>query len=97
MVCERCEEKLSKLVVPDKWSDSKESGGSSGGGGKDGSRTRRLKKRAERVTPVQRKCRLCKCDASRGAHYCNACAYKKGICSMCGRKVLDTKEFNMSS
>lgn len=48
MVCERCEEKLSKLVVPDKWSDSKESASGVGGGGKDGSRTRRLKKRAER-------------------------------------------------
>jgi hypothetical protein len=46
---------------------------------------------------VERKCRLCKGSAAQGAHYCSQCAYKKGICAMCGRKVLDTKAFKMSS
>uniref|UniRef100_K3X4G6 Cysteine-rich PDZ-binding protein n=1 Tax=Globisporangium ultimum (strain ATCC 200006 / CBS 805.95 / DAOM BR144) TaxID=431595 RepID=K3X4G6_GLOUD len=97
MVCDKCEEKLSKLVVPDKWTD----GARNTTGGKDGGRkvggNRLLKKRAERFTPMERKCRICKCKAGQHCHYCNQCAYKKGICAMCGRKVLDTKEFNMSS
>lgn len=34
MVCDKCEEKLSKLVVPDKWTD----GARNTTGGKDGGR-----------------------------------------------------------
>ena len=30
------------------------------------------------------------------AHYCNGCAYKKGICVRCGRKVANTKDYKMS-
>ena len=26
-----------------------------------------------------------------------ACAYKKGICSMCGKKIMDTKSYKQSS
>ncbi|KAF9406937.1 hypothetical protein HW555_012874, partial [Spodoptera exigua] len=32
-----------------------------------------------------------------GSHYCQACAYKKGICAMCGKKILDTKNYRQSS
>lgn len=32
-----------------------------------------------------------------GSHYCQACAYKKGICAMCGKKLLDTKNYKQSS
>lgn len=31
-----------------------------------------------RFTPMERKCRICKCKAAQNAHYCNQCAYKKG-------------------
>ncbi|KAF1314951.1 Cysteine-rich pdz-binding protein, partial [Globisporangium splendens] len=83
MVCDKCEEKLSKLVVPDKWTD----GARNTTGGKDGGRkiggNRLLKKRAERQWTDGRCALLYGDDA--------------GICAMCGRKVLDTKEFNMSS
>jgi cysteine-rich PDZ-binding protein len=34
MVCDKCEEKLSKLIVPDKWTD----GARNTTGGKDGGR-----------------------------------------------------------
>lgn len=32
-----------------------------------------------------------------GSHYCQTCAYKKAICAMCGKKMLDTKNYKQSS
>lgn len=44
------------------------------------------------------KCRICKQQVhQQGAHYCQPCAYKNGICAMCGIKVLDTKNYKQSS
>eukprot|EP01006_Ploeotia_vitrea_P035098 TRINITY_DN65838_c0_g1_i1.p1 TRINITY_DN65838_c0_g1~~TRINITY_DN65838_c0_g1_i1.p1 ORF type:complete len:117 (+),score=49.06 TRINITY_DN65838_c0_g1_i1:56-406(+) len=38
------------------------------------------------------KCKICKGNLhSLGHHYCNECAFRKGICSMCGKKVAETK------
>ena len=31
------------------------------------------------------------------SHYCQECAYKKGICAMCGHKIIDTKMYKQSS
>lgn len=43
-------------------------------------------------------CRICKSSVHQpGSHYCQGCAYKKGICSMCGKKVLDTKNYKQTS
>lgn len=54
MVCDRCEEKLSKLVVPDKWTE----GARNTTGGKDGGRkiggNKLLKKRSERCVAIER-------------------------------------------
>lgn len=42
--------------------------------------------------------RICKQKVHQsGSHYCQACAYKKGICAMCGKKMLDTKNYRQSS
>ncbi|OQR92062.1 hypothetical protein ACHHYP_04080 [Achlya hypogyna] len=95
MVCGKCEEKLSKLIVPDKWKD----GARNTTGGKDGGRkiaqNSALGKK-HRFTPMSRACRICKSKVSQNAHYCQDCSYKKGICAMCGRKIADTKMLNMS-
>ena len=32
-----------------------------------------------------------------GSHYCQACAYKKAICAMCGKKLMSTKNYKQSS
>ena len=32
-----------------------------------------------------------------GSHYCQQCAYKKGICAMCGVKVLKTQGYRQSA
>ncbi|EQC34554.1 cysteine-rich PDZ-binding protein [Saprolegnia diclina VS20] len=95
MVCGKCEEKLSKLIVPDKWKD----GARNTMGGKDGGRklaTNAALGKKHRFTPMSRACRICKSKVAQNAHYCQDCAYKKGICAMCGRKVADTKMLNMS-
>uniref|UniRef100_A0AAY4C4L3 Cysteine-rich PDZ-binding protein n=1 Tax=Denticeps clupeoides TaxID=299321 RepID=A0AAY4C4L3_9TELE len=43
-------------------------------------------------------CRICKSSVHQsGSHYCQGCAYKKGICAMCGKKVLDTKNYKQTS
>ncbi|CAM9802569.1 unnamed protein product, partial [Phaeothamnion confervicola] len=39
----------------------------------------------------------CKKKVQNQYHYCQACAYEKGICAMCGRKVLNTSSYKMSS
>ena len=31
------------------------------------------------------------------AKYCQGCAYAKGICAMCGKKILDTKNYKQST
>jgi hypothetical protein len=41
-------------------------------------------------TDKPRSCGICKLDITEG-HYCHDCAYKKGICSACGKKIVDTK------
>jgi len=46
---------------------------------------------------VNSKCKLCKSALHQPGHYCQACSYKKGICAMCGVKILDTKFYKQSS
>ncbi|GAA5989460.1 hypothetical protein JCM5350_005926 [Sporobolomyces pararoseus] len=44
------------------------------------------------------KCVFCKSTVARPeAMYCQSCAYKKGICSMCAKPILDTSQYKMSS
>mmetsp|Transcript_20613 Transcript_20613/g.29831 ORF Transcript_20613/g.29831 Transcript_20613/m.29831 type:complete len:98 (+) Transcript_20613:39-332(+) len=96
MVCNKCEEKLSKVIVPDKW----KSGARNVGGSQVSGRNNMLlskKGKNRRFTPMERRCRICKSKVSQDAHYCQECAYKKGICAMCGRRIASTKEYKMSS
>ncbi len=90
MVCAKCEARLPKLVVADKWKQpGKSSGPVRGSGGK-------LAGAAAPTAP--RACRACKSGVHlAGAHYCQACAYKNGICAMCGARVLNTDAYKMSS
>ena len=42
-------------------------------------------------------CRICKMTLhQKGAHFCSTCAYQKGICMMCGKKVQSTLGAKMS-
>ena len=101
MVCAKCEAKLPKLVVGDKWkggAGSKQPGAPSSAsgpmrGGKVG-----VPGKLGAAPAISRPCRLCKGNVHLAqAHYCQACAYKNGICAMCGTRVLDTTSYKMSS
>ncbi|CAO1617929.1 unnamed protein product [Sympodiomycopsis kandeliae] len=38
------------------------------------------------------KCKICQAKVSlQGGTYCNSCAYKRGVCSICGKMLLDNK------
>lgn len=51
-----------------------------------------------RYNPLTAKCKICKGTVSQEkATYCSGCAYKKGLCAICGKAVSDTTKFKMSS
>lgn len=44
----------------------------------------------------QTKCAVCKRNLQVGM-YCQQCAYKKGLCSMCGVQILDVKNYKQTT
>mmetsp|Transcript_34177 Transcript_34177/g.59773 ORF Transcript_34177/g.59773 Transcript_34177/m.59773 type:complete len:82 (+) Transcript_34177:1472-1717(+) len=55
-----------------------------------------VSRKRSRVEPVRRNCRLCEKSIQGLYHFCNKCAYTRGVCTMCGRKVLDTRFYKQS-
>ncbi|PVZ99840.1 hypothetical protein BB558_004125 [Smittium angustum] len=97
MVCNKCQKKLGKVVTPDKWKE-----GSSnykiGVNRKIGENKLLSKPSSSRFAPYMKKCKLCKSALHQEhSNYCQSCAYKKGICAMCGAQVLDTSKYKMSA
>jgi len=111
MVCKKCEKKLSKVAAPDPFTSSsnaiKEGTRKVGGGNALLSRPGPSKTTfgppsaggsKNRFTPYGSKCKDCKQTTTQnGAQYCHGCAYKKGLCSICGKQILDTTGYQMSS
>lgn len=99
MVCHKCEKKLGKIITPDRWKEGARNTTESGG--RKIGENKLLTGQKTRFAPSTgsfKKCRLCKCNVHHPkAHYCQGCAFKKGICSMCGKKLLDTKNYMQSS
>ncbi|WFD30486.1 hypothetical protein MSPP1_001507 [Malassezia sp. CBS 17886] len=110
MVCQKCEKLLSKTAAPDPYAGFLVASGSAtkargvgggasapaGGGRKIGEN--KLLSGANRYSPVGLKCQLCKQPVRQEkATYCQACAYKKGLCAICGKQILDTKRYKQSS
>ncbi|KAJ9595949.1 hypothetical protein L9F63_012842 [Diploptera punctata] len=99
MVCDKCEKKLGRVITPDPWKsgarNTVESGGRKVGENKAISGN---KSRFNPYTSKFESCRICRQKVHQvGSHYCQACAYKKGICAMCGKKLLETKNYKQSS
>eukprot|EP00055_Hartaetosiga_balthica_P005773 m.17465 g.17465 ORF g.17465 m.17465 type:complete len:99 (-) comp4786_c1_seq1:881-1177(-) len=98
MVCEKCEKKLTTIEAPDKWKDGARNTTSSDKG-KIGA-NKLLKGKKNKMNPYDtfRKCKICKCKVhQKHAHYCQGCAYKIGICAMCGKQIIDTKDLKQTS
>ena len=98
MVCEKCEKKLSKVITPDPWKSGARNT-TEGGGRKVGeNKALTARSRASPYTTAFNCCRICRQKVHQaGSHYCQACAYKKAICAMCGVKMLNTKNYKQSS
>lgn len=105
MVCEKCEKKLSTVITQDPWKagarNTLESGGRKLNENKlltQSSRTKAASGSSDTSRHQFRDCGICKAKCHQvGSYYCQHCAYKKGICSMCGIKIANTRDYNQSS
>ncbi|XP_043200023.1 cysteine-rich PDZ-binding protein-like [Amphibalanus amphitrite] len=100
MVCDKCQKKLGKVITPDVWKSGARN--TTEGGGRKVGENKALTSNKNRFSPYSSgsftACRICRTKVHQvGSHYCQACAYKKGICAMCGKKLLDTKNYKQSS
>lgn len=99
MVCEKCEKKLAKVACPDKWkegaSNTMESGGRKVNENKLLSKKQRWSPYAK-AGAAQAKCQVCKSVLHQDGIYCHGCAYTKGLCAMCGKQILDVKNYKQS-
>ncbi|KAL7749985.1 hypothetical protein RI367_004500 [Sorochytrium milnesiophthora] len=97
MVCKKCEKKLGKLATTDVWKD----GARSSTAGKDRPLNQNkllASKKKDRFAPYAKTCKSCKQTVHQeGSMYCQGCAYKQGICAMCGVKILDTTMYKQSA
>ncbi|KAI7872612.1 PDZ-binding protein [Mucor mucedo] len=99
MVCKKCEKKLTTLAAPDKWKDGSKNV-LAGSSGRKLNQNKLLSRSAKlsRFNPLESKCKICKTKVHQDkAHYCQDCAYKKGICAMCGKQVLDTSSYKQTA
>uniref|UniRef100_H2YPP9 Cysteine-rich PDZ-binding protein n=1 Tax=Ciona savignyi TaxID=51511 RepID=H2YPP9_CIOSA len=100
MVCEKCEKKLGKVITPDPWKSGARN--TTEGGGRKLNENKALTQGKNRFSPYSSgqfvKCRVCKSLVHQiGAKFCQGCAYKKGICAMCGRKMINTTNYRQSA
>ena len=93
---------VSKIATPNPWKASnsaKDSASSSCG--RKVNENKLLSSKGARFNPIQaelKKCRICRTKVHNVGHnFCQECAYKKGICAMCGVKILKTKNYKQSS
>nr|XP_031860479.1 uncharacterized protein CI109_004090 [Kwoniella shandongensis]KAA5527551.1 hypothetical protein CI109_004090 [Kwoniella shandongensis] len=103
MVCKKCEKKVSTLAAPDPFQPSSSTRKigenkllsararatpySKPGGGSKGS-----------INPYGNKCLDCKQSVQQNnATRCQKCAYKKGLCAICGNIVLDTSRYKQTT
>uniref|UniRef100_A0A914BUX1 Cysteine-rich PDZ-binding protein n=1 Tax=Acrobeloides nanus TaxID=290746 RepID=A0A914BUX1_9BILA len=94
MVCEKCTKKLSKLATVH--IDRNKAGPS-----KKVTNENKLLSSKMRFKPDKdeyKKCRICGHRTHHDkAYYCQECAYQKGICAMCGTKVIEVMKYKQTS
>uniref|UniRef100_A0A8R1DEW9 Cysteine-rich PDZ-binding protein n=1 Tax=Caenorhabditis japonica TaxID=281687 RepID=A0A8R1DEW9_CAEJA len=98
MVCGDCEKKLTKIVGVDPYRHKKTNRAADGSGPKTVTTKNRLIGVQKKTSIVGVRCKLCKQLIHQpGSHYCSTCAYQKGICAMCGKKIINTKGLRQST
>src|SRR5690606_7173124 len=96
------QKKLDKVICPDVWKDGANNTIESGGRKKNenkllGRNRRKMEPYGKKGSMYTTKCKLCNEGMKTTGHYCQKCAYKKGICAMCGKKILDTAMYSQST
>ena len=91
-----------QIATPNPWKASNSSKDSASTScGRAVNENKLLSSQKARFNPLKtefKKCRICRTKVhSVGFHFCQECAYKKGICGMCGVKILKTKNYKQSS
>ena len=43
------------------------------------------------------KCLVCKQQLHQTAQYCQTCAFKRGLCAMCGKQMLDVSKYKQTN
>jgi len=97
MVCPDCEKKKTAVICPDVWKDGARNTLESGG--RKINENKLLTKSKIKATPYGKtgdKCIECKKNIYTGK-FCQTCAYRKGVCNMCGKKIMDTKGYRQST
>ncbi|KAI1302347.1 Cysteine-rich PDZ-binding protein [Halotydeus destructor] len=108
MVCSSCQKKLGKVITPDPWKSGARNTTEGGGRKLNENKALTSKKRYSPYTASTsssssssssfERCRICKQKIHQpGSYYCQSCAYQKGICAMCGKKLMDTKNYAQSN
>ncbi|KAJ8976912.1 hypothetical protein NQ317_014084 [Molorchus minor] len=99
MVCDKCQKKCGTVITPDPWKSGARNTTESGG--RKVNENKALTGGKNRFNPYTTKfetCRICRQKVHQmGSHYCQSCAYKKGICAMCGKKIISTKNYRQSA
>ena len=100
MVCEKCQKKLGKVITPDPWKTGARN--TTEGGGRKVNENKLLTQHKNRFSPYSsgkfKKCRVCKSLVhQKGAYFCQGCAFVKGICAMCGKRMVNTTNCRQST
>ena len=91
MVCDDCTKKLSVISAPDPFKKM------DGPGATRAINENKLLRKGIRSNPYGNACKICKLKCQQNnAIYCTICAYAKGLCSICGKQVQDTRMYKMS-
>lgn len=95
MVCDKCQKKLGKVICPDKWKEGASNTMESGGRKVN---ENKLLSKSKRYQPYgNAKCKICKSNLHQEGMYCQTCAYTKGLCTMCGKQILDVKSYKQTT
>ncbi|KAK6728009.1 hypothetical protein RB195_005581 [Necator americanus] len=97
MVCDACQKKLTKIVGIDPYRN-KAHNKLSGVQKRPPANQNKLLGSEKKATVMNVKCKICKCAVHQvGSHYCQTCAYQKGICAMCGKRIISTTGLRQST
>ncbi len=88
MVCDDCHNKLGRLVTPEVKFGSKSTPANV-----KVNVNMILSKRKNELDSLGVKCLICKTRVESKNKYCLTCAFTKGLCEMCGKKISETKMY----